>query len=147
MTARIATTVLGVMLAAAAPLSAGHAAELGLELVVEGLTAPVDLVEPPDGTGRRLVADQVGVVHLLHSDGRRAERPFLDLRDRLPPLLKGFDERGLLGLALHPDFARNGRLFVTYSAKLRAGAPPGCLSWACWSPTMTTVRGSTRSRG
>jgi hypothetical protein len=41
------------------------------------------------------------------------------------PLLQGFAERGHLGLARHPDFARNGRVVVSHSAKLRDGAPPG----------------------
>ena len=109
----------------AAALGAARAAELELKLVADGLTAPVDLVEPADGSGRKLVTDQVGLVHVLAADGKRLDAPFLDLRDRMPTLLRGFDERGLLGFALHPDFARNGRFFVTYSAPLRAGAPSG----------------------
>jgi hypothetical protein len=39
------------------------------------------------------------------------------------PLLQAFDERGLLGLALHPEFARNGLLYVNYSAKPRPESP------------------------
>ncbi|WP_247731429.1 PQQ-dependent sugar dehydrogenase [Halovivax limisalsi] len=48
----------------------------------------------------------------------RAE-PFLDLSDRIVEVSGGtgeFDERGLLGLAFHPDFRENGRFFVRYSA-------------------------------
>src|SRR5690606_6927876 len=46
-----------------------------------------------------------------------------DLRDRMVTLLPAFDERGLLGLAFHSDFATNGLIYVNYSAKLRAGSP------------------------
>lgn len=72
---------------------------------------------------RLLVADQIGVVHVLGPDGQRVPTPFLDLRPKLTKLNSGFDERGLLGLALHPDFARNGRLFVYYSAPRQASCP------------------------
>ena len=110
---------------AAAAEQPGEAGRLKLNLLVEGLTAPVDLVEPRDGSGRKLITDQAGLVHILGRDGKRLEMPFLDLRDQITPLLQGFDERGLLGFALHPDFPSNGRFFVTYTAPLREGAPPG----------------------
>jgi len=51
--------------------------------------------------------------------------PFLDLRSHLVDLEEGFDERGLLGFALHPDHASNGRVYVSYSAPLSPGAPAG----------------------
>ncbi|MCW5625430.1 MAG: PQQ-dependent sugar dehydrogenase [Burkholderiales bacterium] len=100
-----------------------QAQNLSLELLAEGLTAPVHLEEPDDGSGRRFIVQQDGVVRVLDAEGRLAAEPFLDLRTRLTPLEQGFEERGLLGFALHPAFARNGRVFVTYSAPLRAGAP------------------------
>ena len=107
----------------------GHAAAqqpaLALELIAEGLTAPVDLLSPPDQSGRRFVVEQTGVVHILDPAGQRVETPFLDLRSRMLPLTGGFEERGLLGFAFHPEFAVNGRFFVTYSAPLRAAGPAG----------------------
>ncbi len=101
------------------------AQELALEPVAEGLTAPVHLEQPADGTGRRFIVQQDGVVRTLGRDGQLVPEPFLDLRPKLLPLEKNFEERGLLGFALHPGFARNGRVFVTYSAPLRPGAPEG----------------------
>ncbi len=114
-------------LAAAAPSPAHRAGEplpeIRLELVAEGFNAPVFLVAPPDGSGRRVVGDQIGIAYVLDADGRRLDAPFLDLRDRLTPLLEAFDERGLLALAFHPAFARNGLLYVTYGARRRADSP------------------------
>jgi len=97
--------------------------DVALELVADGLNAPVFLVAPPDGSGRRIVGDQTGTAYLLEADGRLRETPFLDLRDQLTPLLQAFDERGLLALAFHPDFADNGLFYVNYSAKRRPDSP------------------------
>ena len=97
--------------------------EVALELVAEGLNAPIFLVAPPDASGRRVIGDQIGIAYVLNPDGKRLETPFIDLRDRLTPLLEAFDERGLLALAFHPDFARNGLFYVNYSARRRPGSP------------------------
>jgi glucose/arabinose dehydrogenase len=105
------------------------AQDLALELVAEGLTSPIHLEEPGDGSGRRFIVQQDGLVRTLNADGRLAPEPFLDLRSRLLPLEQNFEERGLLGFALHPQFARNGRVFASYSAPLRPGAP------ASWNHT------------
>jgi glucose/arabinose dehydrogenase len=96
---------------------------VGLELVAGGFTSPVVLVEPNDGSQRLFVVDQIGVVWII-SAGRRIERPFLDLRDHIVELNSFYDERGLLGLAFHPDFATNGHFYVSYSGPLQAGLSP-----------------------
>ena len=96
--------------------------EVAVELVTDGLNAPVFLVAPDDGSGRRFVGEQAGEVYVVTAAGERLEPPFLDLRDRMVQLLEGFDERGLLGMAFHPKFASNGLFYVTYSAKLRPGS-------------------------
>jgi len=98
-------------------------------LVVENLVAPIDLLTIPDDSGRRLILDQAGIVHLLNSDNALGDKPFLDLTNRLLPLREDFEERGLLGMAIHPEFRRNGRFFVTYTAPLAEDAPPN------WSHT------------
>lgn len=96
-----------------------------LKLVAEGLTAPVDVVPSPDRTGRLFIVDQTGKVYVLSPDGKLGDEPFLDLSDRMVNLRLVYDERGLLGLAFHPDFKSNGRFFVYYSAPLRDQAPSG----------------------
>lgn len=96
--------------------------EVGVELMAEGLTAPLALAEPPDGSRRLFVLEQIGRLRIIDADGTLLEEPFLDFRDRLDPTIEpGFDERGALGLAFHPNFAENGKLYVYYSAPLREG--------------------------
>ena len=97
---------------------------IGLKLITEGIGAPMALAPLLDGSGRMLLAEQSGIIHLLDRDGKRAEQPFLELRSKMVAINQGMEERGLLGLALHPQFASNRRLFVVYSAPLRASAPP-----------------------
>ncbi|MCC6652605.1 MAG: PQQ-dependent sugar dehydrogenase, partial [Candidatus Eisenbacteria bacterium] len=76
------------------------------EVVVRGLRAPVFVTAPP-GDPRLFVVEQPGRIRVIR-DGRLVERPFLDLTDRV-----GYGgERGLLGLAFHPLYARNGFFFV-----------------------------------
>jgi glucose/arabinose dehydrogenase len=94
-----------------------------LELVAEGLTQPVTLQEAPDESGRLFIVDQTGRIWVKPPDGPVLAVPFLNIADRMVPLNPGYDERGLLGLAFHPEYATNGRFFVYYSAPLREEAP------------------------
>ncbi|HEX6144381.1 MAG TPA: PQQ-dependent sugar dehydrogenase, partial [Geminicoccaceae bacterium] len=77
------------------------------------------------GDPRRFVVEQTGWIRIIDADGRLLEPPFLDLRPRMSLFDPGFDERGVLGIAFHPDFAENQRFYVHYSAPLRDGAPDG----------------------
>jgi glucose/arabinose dehydrogenase len=96
---------------------------IGLELVAQGFTAPVRVVAAPDDSGRLFVVDQTGQIWVIARDGTLLQEPFLNIADRLVELRQSYDERGLLGLAFHPNYAENGRFFVYYSAPLREGAP------------------------
>jgi glucose/arabinose dehydrogenase len=93
-----------------------------LKTVASGLPAPVLVTHAGDGSGRIFIVDQRGKILILQ-DGQILPTPFLEV---LPPELvtvnNGYDERGLLGLAFHPDFAKNGRVFVRYG-KPRTGGP------------------------
>lgn len=98
---------------------------IGIDLIAEGLVSPVGLNEAPDESGRLFIVDQIGVIRIILPEGTLLEEPFLDLSDRMVSLSPNFDERGLLGMAFHPDFQNNGRLFVYYSAPLRPDGPDG----------------------
>jgi glucose/arabinose dehydrogenase len=93
----------------------GSAADIRLELVADGLVAPVGLVSPGGDGNPSFVVDQTGLIFMLR-DGQILDDPWLDLTDRLVRLDPEYDERGLLGLAFHPEFAQNGRFFVYYGA-------------------------------
>jgi glucose/arabinose dehydrogenase len=88
------------------------AAKVDLQRVVGGLDAPLDLVMPPDGSGRLFVLEQAGRIRIVES-GRLTARPFLDLTDQV----SSGGERGLLGLAFEPDFGHAGanRFYVNYT--------------------------------
>jgi glucose/arabinose dehydrogenase len=92
-----------------------------LQLVADGLTAPVSLTHAGDGSGRLFVVDQVGQIRIIQ-DGALLSDPFLDLTGEIVTVNPFFDERGLLGLAFHPDYASNGRFFTRHSIP-RAGSP------------------------
>jgi glucose/arabinose dehydrogenase len=64
-----------------------------------------------DGTGLLYALEQRGVIRIVEPDGSVRPDPFVDLTDRI----SGGGERGLLGLAFHPDHAANGRFFVDYT--------------------------------
>ncbi|MBZ0231583.1 MAG: PQQ-dependent sugar dehydrogenase [Deltaproteobacteria bacterium] len=85
---------------------------LKLTLISGGFDRAVH-VTAPAGDARLFVLEQVGRVRLI-KDGSLVATPYLDLSDRVNAV---GTERGLLGLAFHPRFAENGRLFVLYTAE------------------------------
>lgn len=92
-----------------APINKGSIV-IELESIATGLTAPHLALSANDGTGRLFIVDQPGQIHLF-DNGAVNPTPFLDVSARLPSLgffgtqnASDFDERGLLGLAFHPDF-------------------------------------------
>jgi glucose/arabinose dehydrogenase len=96
---------------------------IAVELIADGLVSPVGMASPGDGTGRLFVLDQIGTVGIIDAADSLKEGFFLDLRDRIIALMPDFDERGLLGLAFHPDYAANGRFFVFYTGPAGPDTP------------------------
>jgi glucose/arabinose dehydrogenase len=101
---------------------------LTTEPVAGGLVSPVALTHAGDGSGRLFIAEQTGQILIVDSNRTLRPRPFLDLswkmEDLAPTGIGGFtgpglnpwyEERGLLGLAFHPDYRNNGRFFVFYT--------------------------------
>jgi len=86
-----------------------------LEVIAEGFNSPLYATSPKDGTDRLFVVDQIGVIYVIQ-DSELSSQPFLDIQHKIVDLDPTYDERGLLGLAFHPDYENNGRLFVYYSS-------------------------------
>jgi glucose/arabinose dehydrogenase len=84
---------------------------IGVELVTEGLKRPVLVLSPPDDV-RRFVVLQGGKIVIMNQDGLVRSEPFLDISDLVND---NSIEQGLLGVAFHPTYAQNGRLFVYYT--------------------------------
>src|SRR3954470_428949 len=94
-----------------------------LKQIADGFTSPLNVISLNDNSGRLLIGDQIGVIKILNKDGTVAEKPFADLREKMVKLPPSFDERGLLGIALHPKFRSNQKLYIFYTAPLRSTAP------------------------
>lgn len=85
--------------------------DIRLEAVGKGLRAPLGLLHAGDGSGRLFIVEQDGVVRIL-KDGKLSQKPFLDIHGRVT----SGGEKGLLGLAFHPNFKENRRFFVNYTS-------------------------------
>ena len=95
--------------------------KLALQPVTDGLISPVAAAIAPGDDDFLYVVDQVGQIWKTSvSDDSPGRTLFLDVSARLvklglfPPL--NYDERGLLGLAFHPNFRKNG-LFYTFTSE------------------------------
>ena len=74
---------------------------------------PLMITHANDGSGRRFIVEQSGLIYVIAKDGQKA-KIFLDIRDITRPWKKA-NEEGLLGLAFHPRFSETGEFFVCYS--------------------------------
>jgi len=80
----------------------------------QNIKLPVALAIPPDGTERLFLVQQFGKITILPNDrSSNEEITFLDVTER--PLIKQQFEEGILGLAFHPDYAKNRKFYIYYS--------------------------------
>ena len=72
---------------------------------------PLALTAPDDGTGRLFVAAQDGKIWVVQKDGTVLTEPMLDIGS----LISHGGEQGLLGIATHPKFPTDPRVFINYT--------------------------------
>lgn len=79
-----------------------------------GFDNPVLLTHAGDGSGRLFGVEQTGMIWIVTPDGETLPEPFLDVSLMMTQdVMRGsYTERGLLGLAFHPNFARNRTFFI-----------------------------------
>ncbi len=85
-------------------------AQIQLTPVVSGLASPVFVGNAGDGSNRLFIVEQAGIIKVLQP-GSSTPTVFLDIRTKV---VSG-GERGLLGLAFHPNYPTDRRFFVYYT--------------------------------
>ncbi len=79
--------------------------------IASGLAQPVFLTHAGDGSGRLFIIEKPGKIRILQN-GELLPTPFLNIVSQVD---SEKSERGLLGLAFHPDYLQNGRFFINYT--------------------------------
>ncbi|MFN6964190.1 MAG: PQQ-dependent sugar dehydrogenase [Pyrinomonadaceae bacterium] len=85
-----------------------------LQTFLTGLSRPVLIRSSPDATKRLFIVQQGGLIRVLQP-GSTSPTTFLDLTGKIVIPVSGGDERGLLGMTFHPQFATNGKFYVNYT--------------------------------
>jgi glucose/arabinose dehydrogenase len=89
-----------------------------LQPVSGGFSRPLLVTHAGDSSGRLFVLEQMGRIRIIDSTGNLLPTDFLNLGDTpggLNRVSQAGGETGLLGMAFHPDYAGNGRFFVSYT--------------------------------
>lgn len=90
--------------------------KLKVQLITDNLASLTSFAEPKDQSGRLFICEQEGRIRIIKK-GALLPTPFLDIKE---DVLKreGSDERGLLGLAFHPNYAKNHKYYIYYSSRI-----------------------------
>lgn len=80
------------------------------QVIASGFSSPVQVTNAADSSDRLFVVEQTGKIRIIQN-GQALATPFIDLT----ALIACCGERGLLGLAFHPNYAVNGFFYVNYT--------------------------------
>lgn len=102
---------------------AGLPAQFNFVTVAQGFTQPMSFAYAPDG--RIFVAERAGIVKIVHPGG--SVSTFLDMRGQIN---SGWG-RGIVSIAVDPDYAVNSRFYMLYHEEQDAGSPDqgGAARW------------------
>lgn len=100
---------IGITLIAIAVMS-GTNAQVGLKPFVSGLERPIWATFAPGEPNRMYILEQSGTIRIVES-GKLTPKPFIDLSSKISCC----GERGLLGMAFHPNYAQNHTFFLNYT--------------------------------
>lgn len=87
----------------------GQAQTIALQSFATGFSEPLEIAHA--GDSRLFVVQKVGLIRIVNANGSVNATPFLNISS----LVSTVSERGLLGLAFHPNYATNGYFFINYS--------------------------------
>lgn len=88
----------------------GFSQTLGYSVFASGLSSPVEITNA--GDSRLFVVQKGGLIRVVNSNGTVNATPFINLTSLVSQV---GNERGLLGLAFHPNYAANGFFYVNYT--------------------------------
>jgi glucose/arabinose dehydrogenase len=91
-----------------------NAQTVSLQSFATGFSSPVEIICPPNDS-RLFVVEKTGLIKILNANGTVNTTPFLNVISLIPTLNANYDERGLLGLVFHPNYATNGIFFINYT--------------------------------
>lgn len=87
----------------------GQAQTIALQSFATGFSEPLEIAHA--GDSRLFVVQKGGLIRIVNANGSVNTTPFLNISS----LVSTVSERGLLGLAFHPNYATNGYFFINYS--------------------------------
>lgn len=85
---------------------------LGLELMHSGFTQPTKITSAGDESKRIFVTEKTGKIKIIDSLGTVLSSPFLDISN----IISTNSERGLLGMAFHPNYDENRYFYLSYTS-------------------------------
>ena len=111
----VSTALLGSLLGLASTAGAGGV-ELATTRVASGMNRPIFATHAPGDFDRLFIIEKRGLIRILDLNTLTLNAtPFLNIDALVGGGTSTNDERGLLGLAFHPDYQNNDRFFVYYT--------------------------------
>ncbi|NQY67201.1 MAG: PQQ-dependent sugar dehydrogenase [Flavobacteriales bacterium] len=104
--------IIGTLLISSYSLFCAAQPQIELLELASGFTKPVDIRNA--GDDRLFIVEKNGIIKIVDTLGTVNATPFMDITSIVTSGNSWWDERGLLGLAFHPNYAVNGYFFVNY---------------------------------